>query len=500
MNSSDMTTDKIIFWNQGEFFSFLLANSLQKKINGEFYEILDIPDRQKPFYRNQKLVDFKKIWFFHDEISKPRKEVDIEFLTSFEEKYNINLWLLALNERLFNEYNEFYKFSAEEILSILEDECKLFEKIIEEVKPKFLISFKSTFHHHELFHQMCKVSGVKPLIFGASVFANRCIISEEPNILDDKRTVEELESSNRNFEELEKYWKKFELRKQTDDQAYSLRKSKIPKINAGIDFLLSKNITENNYGYYGHTKPKALSNYVGGITKKKIRSDFMDKNFSKTVDSKHFVYFPLHQTPERELLIASPFNTNQIETIKHISKSLPIDYRLLVKEHPAQVTREWRDISFYKEILSIPNVEFIHHSVKSADILKKCSLVITIHGAVGLEAAIHQKPAIIFSDFFYSILPSVYKLESIEELPATIRKSLQTNVNASDVDKFLNFLESNSIDWDLFGFESDYHNYFLHDGNLLNVEINEKEVKEFIKKYEPSFDMLADEYIKKIQH
>jgi len=132
--------------------------------------------------------------------------------------------------------------------------------------------------------------------------------------------------------------------------------------------------------------------------------------------------------------------------------------------------------------------------------LKKCSLVITIHGAAGLEAAIHQKPAIIFSDFFYSILPSVYKLESIEELPATIRKSLQTKVNASDVDKFLNFLESNSIDWDLFGFESDYHNYFFHDGNLLNVEINEKEVKEFLKKYEPSFDMLADEYIKKIQH
>ena len=40
-----------------------------------------------------------------------------------------------------NEYNEFYKFSREEILSILEDECKLFEKILE-IKPKFLISTK----------------------------------------------------------------------------------------------------------------------------------------------------------------------------------------------------------------------------------------------------------------------------------------------------------------------------------------------------------------------
>jgi hypothetical protein len=203
--------------------------------------------------------------------------------------------------------------------------------------------------------------------------------------------------------------------------------------------------------------------------------------------------------PERELFIGSPFNTNQAEIIKHISKSLPIDYRLCVKEHPTQVTREWRDISFYKEILSIPNVQFLHHSVKSEDVLKKCSLVITIHGAAGLEAAIHKKPAIIFSDFFYSILPCVYKLQSIEELPTAIRSSLQTKVNAADVSRFLNFLEANSIDFDLFGFELDYHNYFYYGGNLLNVEINEEKVKQFINKHESSFDMLSNEYVKKME-
>tara|TARA_B000000460_G_scaffold143906_1_gene101563 strand:- start:649 stop:1323 length:675 start_codon:yes stop_codon:yes gene_type:complete len=223
-----MPSEKIIIWNQGEIFPFLLANSLQKKINAELYGIFDVPERQKPFFQNQKIVDFKKIWFFHDNISKPRKKVDIDYLTSFEEKYNLNLWLLALNERLFNEYNEFYKFSREEILSILEDECKLFEKILE-IKPKFLISYKSTFHHHELFHQMCKTSGVKPLIFSASVLANRCMITEEPNIFDDKRTIEELQSTNRDFDELQKYWKKFELRKQFSDTTDTLRKSKSTK-------------------------------------------------------------------------------------------------------------------------------------------------------------------------------------------------------------------------------------------------------------------------------
>ena len=143
-------------------------------------------------------------------------------------------------------------------------------------------------------------------------------------MFDDDRTIEELESSNRAFDELKKHWKRFELRKQTDLYPESLRKSQISKIKAGFDFLGSPNTTaKNNYGYYGHTKLKALTNYVVGTLKKKSRSNYIDKNLSHTIDSSApFVYFPLQIMPERSLLINSPFNTNQIEIIKHISKSL----------------------------------------------------------------------------------------------------------------------------------------------------------------------------------
>ena len=499
MNLSHMLTEKIIFWNDGSFTAFLLANSLRKKINGEFYAIFDVTDRQKPFYQKQKLVDFKKVWFFHDAITKSRKKVDMEFLTSFEEKYNINLWLLALNERLFYEYNEFHKFSREEILSILEDECKFFEKILE-INPKFLITLNTTFHHHELFYQMCKATGVKALVLNQSVFGYKCVISEQPHMFDDKRTIEELEASNMNFDDLEKYWKKFELRKQSDQHAESLRKSKTEKIKAGSIFLTSPNTTsKNNYGYYGHTKLKALTNYFTGILKKNFRSNYMDKNFLYQIDySTPFVYFPLQVMPERTILISSPFNTNQIEVIRHISKSLPIGYRLCVKEHPYQVTREWRKTSFYDEILSIPNVQLLHHSIKTEDVMKKCSLVITINGASGLEAAIHKKPSILFSDFSYSILPSVYQLKSIDELPTAIRQSLDKKVNPNDVAKYLNLLEANSFDFDLIGFDLDYHNYFYHGGHLIDTDIPEEKAKQFIKKHESSFDTLSDEFIKKI--
>ena len=499
MNLSHMLTEKIIFWNEGGFTAFLLANSLRKKINGEFYAIFDVTDRQKPFYQKQKLVDFKKVWFFHDAITKSRKKVDVEFLTSFEEKYNINLWLLALNERLFYEYNEFHKFSREEILSILEDECKFFEKILE-INPKFLITLNTTFHHHELFYQMCKATGVKALVLNQSVFGYKCVISEQPHMFDDKRTIEELEASNMNFDDLEKYWKKFELRKQSDQHAESLRKSKTEKIKAGSIFLTSPNTTsKNNYGYYGHTKLKALTNYFIGILKKNFRSNYMDKNFLYQIDySTPFVYFPLQVMPERTILISSPFNTNQIEVIRHISKSLPIGYRLCVKEHPYQVTREWRKTSFYDEILSIPNVQLLHHSIKTEDVMKKCSLVITINGASGLEAAIHKKPSILFSDFSYSILPSVYQLKSIDELPTAIRQSLDKKVNPNDVAKYLNLLEANSFDFDLIGFDLDYHNYFYHGGHLIDTDIPEEKARQFIKKHESAFDTLSDEFIKKI--
>mgnify|MGYP000061139678 CR=1 FL=1 len=128
---------------------------------------------------------------------------------------------------------------------------------------------------------------------------------------------------------------------------------------------------------------------------------------------------------------------NQIEIIKHISKSLPIGYRLYVKEHPLMIIREWRKTSFYNEILSIPNVQFLHHSIKTEDVMTKCSLVITINGASGLEAAIYKKPSILFSDFSYSILPAVHQIKSIDELPAAIRLSLRKKVDPIDVDKYL---------------------------------------------------------------
>ena len=147
---------KILFWiESGTMNIFGLAKYLQNDINAEFFAIYDVTDKPKKFFQEQKLVNFQKSWFYHDFIQKKATNPDLNYLKEFEKKYGINLLKLALNERIFL-FNEFYKFSTDEIISILEQECKFFENAIEETKPDFVIMLKPFFHHNEIFFQLCK--------------------------------------------------------------------------------------------------------------------------------------------------------------------------------------------------------------------------------------------------------------------------------------------------------------------------------------------------------
>ena len=152
---------KILFWIDTDFTYFGLAYYLQKKINADFFAIIDITNKTKNFFKSQKLVNFKEIWFYFDHITKKQVKPDYNYLSTFEKKYDLNLWELATNERIFYRFNHFYKFSTEEILLILEQECRLFEKILHNVKPNFFITKETNQHKDEILYRMCKKIGVK---------------------------------------------------------------------------------------------------------------------------------------------------------------------------------------------------------------------------------------------------------------------------------------------------------------------------------------------------
>ena len=174
---------KILLWFGTNYTHFCLSYYLKKKLDCEAYAITDVTERPKLFLKNQKLVDFKQIWFFHDHIDQKNNTPDLDYLAKFEKKYKLDLWKLIQNERIFLYYN-YHKYSKNEILSILEQECRLFEDILETVKPDFFFSKLPSLHHHELFYQMCKNSGVHVQIINFSMLGKKSMLTQEHEKLD----------------------------------------------------------------------------------------------------------------------------------------------------------------------------------------------------------------------------------------------------------------------------------------------------------------------------
>ena len=119
--------------------------------------------------------------------------------------------------------------------------------------------------------------------------------------------------------------------------------------------------------------------------------------------------------------MGAKYYTEQFSIILNIAKSLPLGYWLYVKEHPVMKIPGWRDKFYYQQIMDLPNVKMLHHTVHPKNILPKCSMVITIGGTAGFEAAFYEKPTITFVDTLYSYLKSVEIFAVIE--PSSFNQS-----------------------------------------------------------------------------
>ncbi len=481
--------------------SFGVMKFIHEKFDCDIYGIADITDKPKIFFLNQKLVPLVKIWFYHDYVSKKNKNPDLKYLSYIEERYKINLWLLASNERIFSKFNNFYKFSNNEILCILEQECRLFEQILEEVKPDFVIMGLTVLHNDHLFYEMCKAKGIKTLILTHTIFPYLYMIVDD---IDATLNIKNYNNTTTmTVAELQNFLKRFDPTNQARKYKTTFQNSKLTYFKAALKFLTSSNTNvKTHYTYFGRTKFQVIVKMLIYTLKKQYREFFMNRNLNYNIDDSYpFIYFPLHIEQERTLLLGAPFYTNQLEILTNISKSLPIGYKLIVKEHPIMIFRGWRSISDYKHIMALPNVVLLHPSVNSDEIIKKCSLVVSINGTAALQAAFYQKPSILFVDKdSSSFLPSVYCINSIEELPQAIRISLKKEVNTEALSKYVNFIKENSFNCDIPKLGTASQNYFQYGGFLMDVDVTLTKMESFLSENRTSFELIADQFIKKIQN
>ena len=117
---------------------------------------------------------------------------------------------------------------------------------------------------------------------------------------------------------------------------------------------------------------------------------------------------------------------NQLTTIEALAKSVPFDWKVYVKEHPSKVSIGVRPPSFYEEIKSYPNVDFIPMDTDPHEVIKNSQLVVVISSTPGWEAILlHGKPVIHLVSQLFEITGLSKRCNNLLE----ISKDIHTEIN-----------------------------------------------------------------------
>lgn len=135
------------------------------------------------------------------------------------------------------------------------------------------------------------------------------------------------------------------------------------------------------------------------------------------------VFYAMHYQPEQSTLAQGIWHVNQIALIENISKSLPLGFTLVVKEHPWG--RGNRPAWQYRHLAELYNVVFVDASSKA--IIQSVKAVITVSGTVAVESLVFDKPAVLLGTNFFDYCDLFYKASSIECLPELLARILIDN-------------------------------------------------------------------------
>lgn len=164
-----------------------------------------------------------------------------------------------------------------------------------------------------------------------------------------------------------------------------------------------------------------------------VRARYQDKilrplyTTAKQLQNLRYAFFPLHTEPEVSLLINCRPIMNQIEAIRMISTSLPIDMNLAVKEHPWMVGK--RSLSAYRKILNIPRVKIAPPEMEVPALVARSDLIALPSGTVALDGMFHKKPVLTLGHTSTNLLPDtmVRRCEDLTRMPEIIRELLATH-------------------------------------------------------------------------
>jgi len=162
------------------------------------------------------------------------------------------------------------------------------------------------------------------------------------------------------------------------------------------------------------------------------------QNFEQISKNK-FLFYPLHLHPENSTLMWGRWCYNQIELLKLISRVLPSDVYLYVKEH--KVAEGRHELGFYDQIASLPNVVFVPSHTNPHELIQKSIAVVTIAGTAGFEAICHAKNVLVFGDADYANFPNSIPCTNLSNFRKNVDLAIANKTKSLDENQaFVNFV------------------------------------------------------------
>lgn len=344
--------------------------------------------------------------------------------------------------------------SDEEIINYIMAVYKAIKAVFEKFQPEVIITPNFADLFHIMLNLYAEKRGVKMISLTDSKLKGVCIFSYSYN--DDQgpffKRLAELNLGkviSENIDKAKLYIEQFRKEFEQPDNIVALRvKPDLKKIIRHqlspyyhiLKWYLKRSVNVlDNVGITPDFRPPKIilrDHYCHGRYKK-----FMEKfNYYPFDQLGKFIYFPLQFQPEATIDVIAPYFNNQIETIRQVAMSLPDDYTLAVKEHPAMVGL--RPPSYLQKIDRTPNVKLIDYRLSSEKILKSADMIISPSGTTLIEAAFYNKPAIQLGNLGVTFcLPNVTKHTDMTTLSNEIQQLLKQDLTTSDYQKqFENYI------------------------------------------------------------
>lgn len=378
-----------------------------------------------------------------------KEELDLNFLQQLEKDYGLpNLWpyltvdRILMHGQLLREYPYSQpQYNHRELMQLIQKAAKAILKFLDDEKPDFIFFSVAGDLSSRLLYAIAQKKGIR-IIFGElSRFPDSYMISDDFQRFHwaeerfEKMRAGQIPVNEEKIKEAKKLIADF----RANPRPYNFEdflKNRALNRSRQFKFLLphrwlafGRSAWRMVWAYYFAASRRDYTTinpwcYFWDRLKRKTRVLIGYNDLYDPADfSEDYVYFPLNAEPEIFLLLYAPFATDQLAVIKDVAKSLPLHYKLYVKEHT--VMYGYRQRKFYRELKKMPNVKLIDPNIPSFDIIARAKLVTTITGTGGWEAQMFGKPSITFGYTFYNNLSTVKYCENRHQLPYFVKDLLE---------------------------------------------------------------------------